>query len=124
MCPLHALLQSGLAILIISEVSAFLLNEHANSSVEHQDNGNYNIYTKIDALERTLQKLENSVNEKTTHMDTLLRQVLLTVNEMDDKIESSNLHNMSFAVEELQNIVRNRTGNLNMSINYRVFSIL
>lgn len=124
MCPLHALLQSGLAILIISEVSAFLLNEHANSSVGHQDNGNYNIYTKIDALERTLQKLENSVNEKTTHMDTLLRQVLLTVNEMDDKIESSNLHNMSFAVEELQNIVRNRTGNLNMSINYRVFSIL
>lgn len=101
MCPLHALLQSGLAILIISEVSAFLLNEHANSSVGHQDNGNYNIYTKIDALERTLQKLENSVNEKTTHMDTLLRQVLLTVNEMDDKIESSNLHNMSFAVEEL-----------------------
>lgn len=124
MYPLHALLQSFLAILIISEVSAFLLNDHANSSVGHQDNGNYNIYTKIDALERTLQKLENSVNEKTTHMNTLLRQVLLTVNEMGDKIESSNLHNMSFAVEELQNIVRNRTGNVNMSINYRVFSIL
>lgn len=114
MCPSQAFLWSCLAILIKSEVDAFLLTDNANSSVGHQDNGNYNIYSKIDALERTLQNLETSLHEKTTHMDTLMRQVLLTVTEMDDKIETSNLRNMSFAVEELQNFVRNKTGNINI----------
>lgn len=102
MFPSQAFLRSCFAILIISEVSAFLLNHHTNPAVGHQDNRNYTIYTMIDAFVRTLQKLQTSVNEKTTHMNTLLRQVLITVNEMDDKIETSNLRNMSFAVEELK----------------------
>lgn len=102
MCPSQAFLRSCFAILIISEVSAFLLYHHTNPAVGHQDNSNYTIYTMIYALGRTLQKLETSVNEKTTHMNTLLRQVLITVNEMDDKIETSYLRNMSFAVEELK----------------------
>lgn len=101
--------------------SAFLLNEHANASVSHPDNCNYNIYSKIDALERTLHNLETTVREKTaqmdtlestvrekiTHSDTLMRQVLLTVTEMEAKIESSN---MSLEIEEIKQNVKNIAG--------------
>lgn len=104
--------------------SAFLLNEHANASVSHPDNCNYNIYSKIDALERTLHNLEttvrektaqmdtleSTVREKTTHSDTLMRQVLLTVTEMEAKIESSNLRNMSLEIEEFKQNLKNITG--------------
>lgn len=101
--------------------SAFLLNEHANASVSHPDNCSYNIYSKIDALERTLHnlettvrdtiaqmnRLESNVREKTTHSDTLMRQVLLTVTEMEAKIESSN---MSLEIEEIKQNVKNFAG--------------
>nr|XP_034310216.1 uncharacterized protein LOC117683979 [Crassostrea gigas] len=103
--------------------SAFLLNEHANASVSHPDNCNYNIYSKIDALERTLHNLEttvrektaqmdtleSTVREKTTHSDTLMRQVLLTVTEMEAKIESSNLRNISLEIEEFKQNLKNIT---------------
>lgn len=97
-------------VIITTKSGAFLLNEHANTSVGHPDNGNYNIYSKIDALERTLQSLETSVREKTTHSDTLMRQVLLTVNEMDVKLESSDLRNMSLEMKKIQYLVRNISG--------------
>lgn len=97
-------------VILTTESGAFLLNEHTNTSVGHPDNGNYNIYSKIDALERTLQKLETSVREKTTHSDTLMRQVLLTVNEMDVKLESSDLRNMSLEMKKIQDLVGNISG--------------
>lgn len=50
------------------------------------------------------------MREKTTHMDTLMRQVLLTVNEMDAKFETSNLRNVSLEIEKLRHIIKNDTG--------------
>lgn len=112
MSPSQAFLWSCLVILTTTESSAFLLNDHANASVGHPVTGNYNIYSKIDALERALQNLETTVREKTTHSDTLMRQVLLTVTEMDAKIGASafQLHNMSLQIEQLLN----SSGNINI----------
>lgn len=105
MSPSQAFLWSCLVILTTTESSAFLLNDHTNSSMGHPDNDNYNIYSKIDALERTLQNLETSMREKTTHSDTLMRQVLLTVTEMEVKMQTSDfqLQNMSLQIEKLEN---------------------
>lgn len=105
MCPSQAFLWSCLVILTTTESSAFLLNDRTNASVGHQDSDNYNIYSKIGALERTLQNLETSVREKTTHSDTLMRQVLLTVTEMEVKMKTSDfqLQNMSLQIENLKN---------------------
>lgn len=110
MFPSYTFLWSCLVVLTSTESRAFLLNGHANASVGNPDNGNYNIYSKIKALERTLQNLETSMREKTTHMDTLMRQVLLTVNEMDAKFETSNLRNVSLEIEKLRHIIKNDTG--------------
>lgn len=105
MSPSQAFLWPCLVILTTTESSAFLLNDHTNSSMGHPDNDNYNIYSKIDALERTLQNLETSMREKTTHSDTLMRQVLLTVTEMEVKMQTSDfqLQNMSLQIEKLEN---------------------
>nr|XP_022309764.1 uncharacterized protein LOC111115354 [Crassostrea virginica] len=106
-------------VMVEYRVESFLFNVHANVSGSPSDNGYYNIYSKIDSLERALQNLETSVQQKETHMDTLLRQVLLTVNEMDAKIESSGLHkiesnelrlqNMSLEIEQLKAFTKNDT---------------
>ena len=103
--------------IIGSKVESFLFNGHANVSGSPLDNGYYNIYSKIDYLEKALQNLETSVQQKETHMDTLLRQVLLTVNEMDVKIESSGLQkiesnelrlqNMSLEIDQLKALTTN-----------------
>lgn len=105
MSPPQAFLWSCLVILTTTESSAFLLNDHTNAPVGHPDNDNYNIYSKIDALERTLQNLETTVQEKTTHSDTLMRQVLLAVTEMEVKMKTSDfqLQNMSLQIEKLKN---------------------
>lgn len=50
------------------------------------------------------------MREKTTHSDTLMRQVLLTVTEMEAKIESSYLRNMSLEIEEFKQNLKNVTG--------------
>lgn len=118
MSPSQAFLWSCLVILT-TESSAFLLNDRSNASVGHPDSDNYNIYSKIDALERTLQNLETTVRvktaqldrldttvqEKTTHSDTLMRQVLLTVTEMEVKMKTSDfqLQSMSLQIEKLEN---------------------
>lgn len=99
-----------LVILKATESGAFLLNDHTNASVGHLDNGNYNIYSKIDALERSLQNLETTVREKTTHSDTLMRQVLLTVTEMEAKIETSNQRNISLEIDEIKTFLKNGSG--------------
>lgn len=103
MSPPQAFIWSCLVILTTKESSAFLINDHTNASVGHPDNDNYNIYSKIDALERTLQSLETTVQEKTTHSDTLMRQVLLTITEMEVKMKTSDfqLQNMSPQIEKL-----------------------
>lgn len=106
----QTLLLFFLVILTTTFSGAFLLNDHANASVGHPDSGNYNIYSKIDALERSFQNLETTVREKTTHSDTLMRQVLLTVTEMDAKMGASDLLNMSLEIEEIKNNVKNITG--------------
>lgn len=133
MSPPQAFLWSCLVILTTTESRAFLLNDNTNASMGHPDNDNYNIYSKIDALERTLQNLETTVRgktaqldrlettvrektaqldrmettvqEKTTHSDTLMRQVLLTVTEMEVKMKTSDfqLQNMSLQIEKLGN---------------------
>lgn len=105
MSPSQVFLWSCLVILTTTESSAFLLNDRTNASVGHLDSDNYNIYSKIDALERTLQNLETAVREKTTHSDTLMRQVLLTVTEMEVKMKTSDfqLQNMSLQIEKLKN---------------------
>lgn len=119
MGPPQAFLWSCLVILTTTESSAFLLNDRTNASVGHPDSDNYNIYSKIDALERTLQNLETSVRdktaqldrlettvqEKTTHSDTLMRQVLLTVTEIEVKMKTSDfqLQNVSLQKEKLEN---------------------
>lgn len=133
MCPSQAFLWSCLVILTTTESSAFLLNDRSNASVGHPDSDNYNIYSKIDALERTFQNLETTVREKTaqldrlettvrekkaqldrldttvqektTHSDTLMRQVLLTVTEIEVKMKTSEfqLQNMSLQKEKLEN---------------------
>lgn len=102
-----------LVILKTTESGAFLLNDYANASVGHPDNGNYNIYTKMDALERSLQNLETFVRQKTTHSDTLMRQVLLSVTEMDAKLESSN---MTFEIEKIKFFIKNSLGKWNCNI--------
>ena len=94
-------------VMVEYRVESFLFNGHANVSGSPLDNGYYNIYSKIDYLERALQNLETSVQQKETHMDTLLRQVLLTVNEMDAKIESSGLQNISLEIEQLKALTKN-----------------
>lgn len=106
----QTLLLFFLVILTTTFSGAFLLNDHANASVGHPDSGNYNIYSKIEALERSFQNLETTVREKTTHSDTLMRQVLLTVTEMDAKMGASDLLNMSLEIEEIKNNVKNITG--------------
>ena len=93
--------------IIGSKVESFLFNGHANVSGSPPDNGYYNIYSKIDYLERALQNLETSVQQKEIHMDTLLRQVQMTVNEMDAKIESSRLQNISLEIQQLKALTKN-----------------
>ena len=119
--------------IIGNKVESFLLNGHANVSGSPPDNGYYNIYSKIDYLERVLQNLETSVQQKETHMDTLLRQVLLTVNEMDAKIESSGLHkiesnelrlqNMSLEMDQLKALTTNGNSMFHMIYGILITSI-
>lgn len=108
MYPPHTFLLLFLVVLPTKESSASPLHEIANASTDSPDNGFHELYTKIDALERTLQNLETNVLEKSTLMNTLMRQVLLTFNEMDAKIETSNLNNLS--LERKKTLVKNITG--------------
>ncbi|XP_061182591.1 uncharacterized protein LOC133190923 [Saccostrea echinata] len=87
------------------ESVAFLLDGHTNpSSAINQTCGTYNIYNKIDAIEKETQK-------KIHDMETMMRQVLLTVNQMDVKLENSNVHNMSLEIERLKKVVSNDVKN-------------
>lgn len=82
-------------LLATTESSDSPLREIANASAGSPYHDFQKLYTKIDALERTVQNLETNVMEKSTRMDTLMREVLITFNEMDAKIETSNLDNLS-----------------------------
>lgn len=106
----HTFLLLFLVLLITTEAVAFLLNGNKNASAGSPDNGYYNIYSKIDVLERSLQNLEMTVREKTTHSDTLMRQVLLTVTEMDDKLDSSDLRNMTLEIEKIKLFMKTSLG--------------
>lgn len=73
------------------------------------------------------------MQQKETHMDTLLRQVLLTVNEMDAKIESSGLHkiesnelrlqNMSLEMDQLKALTKNGNSMFHMIYGILITSI-
>lgn len=54
--------------------------------------------------------METSLQEKTTHMDTLSRQVLLTVNEMDAKIETSDFRNKTLEIDQYYDFLKNAGG--------------
>ena len=84
-------------------VESFQLNGHANASESPPDHGYYN--SKIDYLERALQNLETSVRQKETHMNTLLRHVLLNLKEMDSKM--SGLKKISFETQHLKAFTKN-----------------
>lgn len=98
-------------LVITPTVYAFLLNDHGNVSSSHPDHDNYNIYSKIDAIEKNLQIMETSLREKTTHMDTLSRQALLTVNEMEAKIETIyDLRNKTLEIDKYLDLLKNHSG--------------
>lgn len=81
----HTFLLVFLVVRATTESSDSPLHELANASFGSPDNGFQKLYSKIDALERTVQNLETNVLEKATRMDTLMRKVLITFNEMDAK---------------------------------------
>lgn len=76
-------------ILIIKELSVFLINDYINVFVGYLDNDNYNIYFKIDVLERIFQNFEMIVQEKMIYLDMLMRQVLFIIIEMEVKMKIS-----------------------------------
>lgn len=107
----HTFLLVFLVVLATTESSDSPLHEIATASAGSPDHDFQKLYTKIDALERTVQNLETNVLEKSTRMDTLMRKVLIFFfNEMDAKIETSNLNNLS--VERKKTLVENITGKL------------
>lgn len=91
----HTFLLVFLVVLATTESSDSPLHEIANASAGSPDHDFQKLYTKIDAIERTVQNLETNVLEKSTRMDTLMRKVLIFFNEMDAKSETSNLNNLS-----------------------------
>lgn len=103
----HTFLLVFLVVLATTESSDSTLHEIANASAGSPDNDFQKLYTKIDALERTVQNLETNVMEKSTSMDTLMRKVLITFNETDAKSETSNLNNLSVKRKKtlLENVI-------------------
>lgn len=110
----HTFLLVFLVVLATTESSDSPLHEIANASTGSPGHDFQKLYTKIDALERTVQNLETNVLEKSTRMDTLMRKVLITFNEIDAKSETSNLNNLS--VERKKTLVENVTGKSFLSI--------
>lgn len=106
----HTFLLVFLVLLATTESSDSPLREIANASAGSPDHDFQKLYTKIDALEKTVQNLETNVLEKSKRMDTLMRKVLITFNEMDAKStsETSNLNNLS--VDRKKTLVENVTG--------------
>ena len=70
------------SFMIGGKVSAYSLVDRHNSSEEY---GYYNIYNKIDSLQKAFQTLESNVQRK----NNMLRQVLQSITEMNDTIEMS-----------------------------------
>lgn len=60
----HTFLLLFLVVLATTESSASQLNKIASASTGSPDNDFHKLYTNIDALERTLQKLETNVLKK------------------------------------------------------------
>lgn len=95
-------------VILTTESTISPLHKIANASADSPYNGFHNIYNKINALEKNLQNLETTVREKTTLSDTLMRQALLTVDETDAKIETSNFKTLS--LETKKTPMKNITG--------------
>lgn len=104
----HTFLLVFLVVLATTESRDSPLHELANASAGSPDHDFQKLYTKIDAIERTVQNLETNVLEKSTRTDTLMRKVLITFNEMDAKSETSNLNNLS--VKRKKTLVENVIG--------------
>ena len=67
------------------KVSAYSLVDRPDVSNSSEEYGYYNIYNKIDSLQKSFQTLETNVQRK----NNMLRQVLQSITEMDDNIEMS-----------------------------------
>lgn len=104
----HTFLLVFLVVRATTESSDSPLHELANASAGSPDHDFQKLYTKIDALEGTVQNLETNVLENSARMDTLMRKVLITFNETDAKSETSNLKNLS--VKTKKTLVENITG--------------
>lgn len=110
----HTFLLLFLLVLATTESSASPLHELASAVAGSPDNGLHKLYTKMDVLERPVLNLETNVMEKSARMDTLMRKVLITFNEIDAKSETSNLNNLS--VKRKKTLVENVTGESFLSI--------
>lgn len=71
----HTFLLVFLVVLATTESSDSPLHEIANASAGSPDHDFQKLYTKIDALERTVQNLETNVLEKSTRLDTLIKGI-------------------------------------------------
>ena len=69
-------------VFIIGEKGSAYSLEVSNKSEEY---GYYNIYNKIDSMQKAFQTLETNVQRK----NKMLRQILQPITKMDDNIEMS-----------------------------------
>ena len=69
-------------VFIIGEKGSAYSLEVSNKSEEY---GYYNIYNKIDSMQKAFQTLETNVQRK----NNMLRQILQPITKMDDNIEMS-----------------------------------
>ena len=71
--------------MIGGKVSAYSLVDRHNVSNSSEEYGYYNIYNKIDSLQKAFQTLETNGQKK----NNILRQVLKSITEIDEHIEMS-----------------------------------
>ncbi|XP_078322073.1 uncharacterized protein LOC111112209 [Crassostrea virginica] len=75
----------AVSFMIGGKVNAYSLVDQSNVSNSSEEYGYYNIYDKIDSLQKAFQTLETNVQRK----NNILRQVLQSITEMDDNTEMS-----------------------------------
>ena len=75
----------AVSFMIGGKVNAYSLADRSDFSNSSEEYGYYNIYDKIDSLQKAFRTLEPNVQRK----NNILRQVLQSITEMDDNIEMS-----------------------------------
>ena len=75
----------AVSLMIVGKVCAYSLVDRPNVSNSSEEYGYYNIYDKIDTMQKAFQTMETNVQRK----NNMLRQVLQSFTEMDNNIEMS-----------------------------------